>query len=123
MTITNVFETRNQLLAFRARWKQLYADGFHKPVAIEQSTGWGNTRKVVGYHQVSPLDGLFHLVRKTAIGKDPEKGFANAEGLSSRYPCWSPKVMQRIRDQFPDLFTDAQWEEVCKRTKEFAYKH
>lgn len=81
----SVFETKEQYQAFRAHWRKLHADGFHKrrPVAQTQLDSYDReTRqwklRTVGYHQVSPLTAFHHLAFNIAIGRNPPtKAFSN----------------------------------------------
>jgi hypothetical protein len=58
----SIFSTKEQYLAFRAKWKQLHTDGFHKPQRVEY---YG------GFRMVSPLTVWHHLVFNLAIGRTP----------------------------------------------------
>lgn len=81
MTTTHpsIFDNKEQYLAFRAKWKALHAEEFHKP--IKEVYECGTLRKSLetgrfeydstGYFMVSRLTAWHHLVFNLAIGRNP----------------------------------------------------
>jgi hypothetical protein len=120
----NVFETKEQARAFRQRWKQLYAEGFHKPKShpiIRYCLNRGNYEKMtVGECKWSDMDASFHLVYAAAMGKDFSKGFEKASRwkLGTKPAVWN---LQKVYAMFPDL-TDAQKLAIGTRVTDFAHK-
>lgn len=76
--MSNIFETKEEYLEFRAKWRQLYKDGFHKPQPVPQTTGWGTYKKIVGYHQISPMNVVYHLTFNAILGREMGRGFNRA---------------------------------------------
>ena len=66
--MNNIFKTKEQYTAFRAKWRQLYAEGFHKREDVAQECTYSG--KVVGYHRVSPLHIGYHFIFNLALGRD-----------------------------------------------------
>jgi hypothetical protein len=79
---TSIFDTKEQYLAFRAMWKQLHSDGFHKPQPEPQviyDYAIKDTR-VVGYHKASPMNVAYHVAFNVALGRDLSRIFAKDSG-------------------------------------------
>lgn len=88
-THANIFDTKEQYLAFRKRWKDLHAEGFHKPQPEPQKIFDERTGKLdtVGYHRVSPMHAGYHFIFNLALGRDLEKAFPSyrdKEAIRSR---------------------------------------
>lgn len=88
----SIFETKEQYLNFRANWRQLHADGFHKQkVEVEQRSYTVKDGKwdvyTVGVHRVSALTVLHHLTFNLAIGRDPAKTFGEREPTKWNKPA------------------------------------
>lgn len=91
-THTSIFDTKEQYLTFRANWKRLHAEGFHKPKRIDYRAGGSYVRdpetKRLSYvdgpaahFMVSPLTVWHHLVFNLALGRDPKaKAFQKIKG-------------------------------------------
>lgn len=117
---TSVFDNKEQYLAFRAKWKSLYAEGFHTRQRKEYAGGsrWISATQTIetappGFRMVSPLTVWHHLVFNIAIGRNPP---VNAFGdRTTRAVAWGKQYLYyNIRysggnfDVFGDTLTDAQ---------------
>lgn len=76
-TVNNIFETKEQYVAFRKHWKQLHTEGFHKrkPVPQHFYNAATNEVEIKGYHRWSPLTAFYHMVFNVATGRDPFRAF------------------------------------------------
>lgn len=82
--VSNIFDTKEDYINFRTKWKQLYADGEHKPVRYDYTgihwIGMRNGKrydKVPGYYMESSLKCIEHLFYCAAIGKDLDEIVSN----------------------------------------------
>lgn len=94
--MSNIFETKEAYLEFRAKWRKLYADGFHKRQPVAQ-TGMEYVNgkweyPVLGYHQISPLNVAYHLAFNAILGRE-DRGFNRASKvkLGSKYGPYNTK--------------------------------
>lgn len=122
----SVFENKEQYLAFRAKWRQLYADGFHKPVRHDYRHGpygYNSNREWTdggpGFHMESPLTFQHHLIFNLALGRDPSKAFLK---MRDRWEFWykvcavySKMSGDKVFEPFGDTLTDDQKAEIRKR--------
>jgi hypothetical protein len=139
----SIFDTKEQYLAFRAKWKQLHADGFHKrqPVPIINYTTqrgennakgnptWISKEEVIGYHKVSPLTAWHHLIFNLAIGRNPPvKAFGDRSERKEKHSWNKPPLYYQIRygsksfDVFGDSLTAEQRAELIKAVDDFVCK-
>lgn len=77
----SVFETKEEYLAFRSFWRQLFKDKKHlkQPEAFYDWKG-----KVAGYHRVSALGLKEHLIFLAASGKNMDKAFETMQKHTAR---------------------------------------
>ena len=118
----NVFDTKEQAVAFKSKWKAMYKEGFHKPKKhpIHQYKVDGVTRKwedvIVGYYQASDLDAAFHLMYAVALGRDLQRGFGKARrwkmGNRWHYPIHSGSAIKPTFEVFGDLLTEEQKKKI-----------
>jgi hypothetical protein len=112
--INNIFETKEQFLAFRNNWKKLYSDGFHKPVPIPQIVYNYTTKELdtVGYHMQSPMHVGYHLIHALALGKDVKKVLSKktniTELLSKLWIVGSNQYSAKFFEPFGDTLTEQQ---------------
>lgn len=99
--MNNVFENKEDFLKLRDFWKQFHAEGKHKAVPVEYSTGFYDveTRSYKkAYHMVSPLTRDSQLVYLAAMGKSLDKALGNA----------TPETLQEIKSNL-GYRGDAYW--------------
>lgn len=137
ITTTNtnsIFDTKEEYVAFRAKWKQLHADGFHKPRKVEyecgplvrSSTGhyeWSGT----AFNMVSRLTVWHHLVFNLAIGRTvPGKAFPKVSEATASYS--KPYLWHALGythgakhdfEPFGDTLTDVQKTKLTRQVEDF----
>lgn len=121
----NIFETNDQIDAFRARWKQLIADGFHIPEKVAQTTWDGVDIVTVGYHKVSRLDGAHHVLRMIVLNLPPEQAGLSRTHRMRTYKFanrWQPASYDYLRSPYEGLFTDEQWSRVRQLVYSFIHE-
>lgn len=116
----NIFDNKEQYIAFNTKWKQLYKENFHKPKSYPiyefDYKKYRRTDNILGYYKHSDLDATFHLVYAIAMSKDLNKGFGRAtyklrskipdySCVFGKYPCTATKKVFQI---FEEYFTDNQ---------------
>lgn len=115
--MNSIFETKEQYLAFRAKWKSLYTEGYHKPIRVETNPG---------FVMVSRLDAWYHLAYNIAVGRDPYRAFARYR-KADHYA--KPILYQKLNygrynvkhdfSLFGDTLTAEQKVEISKRMEAF----
>lgn len=120
----SIFENKEQYLAFRAKWKELHAAGYHKAVPVAQTTmeyiGGKWEYPVVGYHKVSPLSAWYHLIFNIAIGRNPPtKAFVNTPGnRNGNYDLWAD-LWPRDFVIFGDALTPEQQKSLSVQAEQY----
>lgn len=114
----NVFETKEQAVAFKKKWKQLYKDGFHTPKKhpIISFPYNKETRQyeetIMGYYKASDLDASFHLMYAVALGRDLKRGFGKSNkykiGTKLYHHVTSNRAVDKPFEIFGDLLTEEQ---------------
>lgn len=128
----SVFETKEQYLAFRAKWKQLHAEGFHKRIRHEYEGGYDWRTKANhpgGYRMESPLTVWHHLIFNLAIGRNPPvKAFGDRSERKEKNSWNKPPLYYQIRygfhsfDAFGDSLTVEQKAVLTKAVDDFVCK-
>jgi hypothetical protein len=106
----NIFDTKEEYLAFRNHWKKLHADGFHKTLNP--------------YTQDSQLDAWHHLVFNLAIGRTPpRKAFRIPDEPSQFKPelyyIIERKYHSKLFGNFPGVLTQEHKDRIKVRIREF----
>lgn len=140
----SIFDTKEQYLAFRAKWKQLHAEGYHTRYRYEYNhrgsyqyngvNAYGNPRLeyvdgAPGFRMVSKLSVWHHLVFNLAIGRNsPTKAFRLPETPSGYL---KPTVWHALNftlgathdfDIFGDTLTPEQKAKLLQMVKDFQSK-
>lgn len=134
-----IFDTKEQYIAFRNAWKALYANNYHKRVPVQKQaiTRDRDANKWVSYTYTkyeSPLTVIDHLLY--AVGRGPafvEKGFGNATRffhLTQFYRMlWTfaaanaiGDLKARLSELFGDTLTEEQRHAIAVRTIDYVQK-
>ena len=124
----SIFETKEQYHAFRAKWRQLYADGFHKKVKHEyrhgghyernpETKGYKYIEGAPAFYMASPLTVWHHLIFNLAIGRNPPTAaFGERQGSKYTKPplYWNLSYSNWDYSVFGDTLTEAQIETLKK---------
>lgn len=114
----NIFETKEQYVAFRNFWKQFHLDGGHKAKKVEYTSYY--SKDIVGWKMESDLKGGHHLIYLAALARKMDKGFGNAsketlQGLLHTF-TYGPLYYTNM---FAGVLTDAQRDVVVERIKAY----
>lgn len=137
LNTNSIFDTKEEYVAFRTKWKQLHADGFHKPRKVEYECGnliknpetgrWDYDS--IAHFMVSHLTVWHHLVFNLAIGRDPEKAFRSRKAEPNawtRSQLWHALGYTHgtVHDftPFGDTLTDEQKAKLTELVKAFRGK-
>jgi hypothetical protein len=123
-TVNNIFENKDQYIAFRTKWKSLFAEGFHKAVKKPIQTYNYNKRdmEIVGYRSESPLTVYHHAIFAVATGRDLNKFFSNHRKAKYMSPILYWKLLfnePKAFDIFEGLFTEDQKKAITARITEY----
>lgn len=129
-TKTNIFDTKEQYLAFRNHWRKLYADGFHKRVKHEYKNGsainyetWTPIPPLheTGFYMESPLSAFHHLVFNIVTGRDPFRAFKEKPEKKYTFTQTGAKLYySKDFSAFGETLNTEQQDKILKTIQELA---